>query len=319
EMPPHVSNDGTKPTRVFVWTSGRPSPVAGETALQIAWDGRLDNRDEVARLVGLTPAKAQGLSDSAIVLVAYNCWGDDLVHRLIGDWAFAIWDGVRGRLLCAKDPLGWRPLYYARHEGILWVATDPRTILRGGFPAKPNLDFAYRYLADAGRVAADTPYLGMSALVGGQRLTSESGTARIETYWSQPRTVERHYKNPIEYVEEFEDLVDTATRAMMRDGEEIGIYLSGGLDSSYIAAVAARYAANLPAISSYAPGTTADERTYQRAARAHGKLQGIELDIADCTALDQRYTTPDMFDTPEVPPQHSLHIATAQAAVDAGV
>ena len=305
--------------RAFLSAAGRPSPAMGEANLRIAWDGRIDNRDEVVTRLGLHAADARGLSDDEIVAKAYVRWGDGLVNELIGDWAFALWDAARRRLLCAKDPLGWRPLFYGRHEGVLRLATDFRTILAGGFPTEPNLDFAYRYLADAGRIASDTAYRGISALLGGQRLIAEAGEVRVETFWDRPRIVERTYRDSREYVEEFEHLVENATRAMMRDGEQTGIYLSGGLDSSYVAVVAAKFGHDLKAISSYAPGTTWDEREYQQIVRDHSGLSAVELDITDCTALDERYVTGTMFDTPEVPPQHSLHVATARATADAGV
>src|SRR5690606_32084057 len=166
----------------FLSAAGRLSPAIGEAGLRIAWDGRIDNRDEVVARLGLHATDARGLSDTEIVAKAYVRWGDGLVNELIGDWAFALWDAARRRLLCAKDPLGWRPLFYGRHEGVLRLATDFRTILGGGFPTEPNLDFAYRYLADAGRIASDTPYRGISALLGGQRPSADAAEVRVETY-----------------------------------------------------------------------------------------------------------------------------------------
>ena len=89
----------------------------------ITWDGRLDNRDQLARLLQRDPASAHTMTDADYVLAAYAQWGESCVHRLLGDWAFIIWDNHTRRLLCAKDPLGWRQLVFGEHAGLLLIGS----------------------------------------------------------------------------------------------------------------------------------------------------------------------------------------------------
>src|SRR5579859_2608535 len=92
----------------------QPLIGAGGRFVLIA-DVRLDNRGELAESLGIRQATT--LSDAAILLAAYEKWEEECLGRLVGDYAFAVWDAQKRRLLLARDPLGWRPLHYHRGKG----------------------------------------------------------------------------------------------------------------------------------------------------------------------------------------------------------
>src|SRR5436305_13436039 len=97
-------------------------------------DGRLDNRSELIAL--LAPEEGAAVSDLRLLLAAYLRWGEACTDHLLGDFAFAIWDDGRRRLLCAIDPLGIKPLHYARVDGLVCFASDAIQVL--WHPAVPD-------------------------------------------------------------------------------------------------------------------------------------------------------------------------------------
>ena len=100
-------------------------------------DVRLDNRDELTEGLGIPEAQSRTLSDAAILLAAFECWGESCLERLVGEYAFAAWDGARQRLVLARDPLGWRPLYYHRGKNFFAFASMPK-----GLHALPDVPYA---------------------------------------------------------------------------------------------------------------------------------------------------------------------------------
>jgi asparagine synthase (glutamine-hydrolysing) len=166
-----------------------------------------------------------------------------------------------------------------------------------------------------------TCYAGVQELEGGQMLTAGAeGTVRVRTYWSAPAPTPYRFRRPEEAVDAFVPVFREATRARLRSNRRVGVFLSGGLDSSYVAAVAVRAGAAPPAITAYAPGTRwLDERRHARLAARHLGLLHQELDISDCWALSSRYLPDHLFDEPAHPPQSPHMMRLAAAARDAGM
>ncbi len=285
----------------------------------IAWDGRIDNRDELARRLGVESAEAHDWTDADYVLGAYARWGSDCAPQLLGDWAIVIWDGLHRRLFCATDPSGSRQLYYREASGMLAVGSEPLQLFAGdGVPAIHH-EYALRFLAQAYLDPAETEYAGVRNLPGGTALTVECGRLATHTFWRYPRITPRRYRRPEEYVDEFADTLARATAARLRSNRPLGVFLSGGLDSSYVAAVAAQQGANLVAISSYAPGTAWDERGYQLQVVEHTGIAYRAVDISDCWALTQRYLPVETFDSIHHPGQSAMVVRLGRAAADEGV
>jgi asparagine synthase (glutamine-hydrolysing) len=287
----------------------------------IAWDGRLDNRDELADGLALNWEEARSLSDDELALLAYRRWGDGCVRKLLGDWAFAIWDPIRWRLFCAKDPLGWRPVYYFSSHELFALMPDPREFFSSGIAQKrTNHDYLLRFLADALQEPGDTCYGGIYELQGGQSLVVEKGIVNTRTYWRPNVHRNRQANEPWPYVEEFAALFEQAVRARLRGVKHVGVFLSGGLDSSYIAAIAARQGVAVTGITGYAPGTRwMDERDYARSVVRHLGIEQIQVDISDCWSLSDRWLPVETLDQPELAPHAAAHVKLAVAAREAGI
>ncbi|HEY4597505.1 MAG TPA: asparagine synthase-related protein, partial [Thermoanaerobaculia bacterium] len=215
------------------------APRIEPEGFRVLLDGRLDNRPEL--IARLSPAKGLEASDAEILLAAYLEWGDACVDRLLGDFAFAIWDAGRRRLLCAVDPLGIKPLHYAQVGSLICFASDAVQVLR--HPAVPDgyneVEIA-AYLAGGCEDPERSFFAAVHKLGPGRRLVVEKGGLRAERYWS-PAPEEIRYPRDEDYVDRFRELLQRAVTDRMRGaGSFVGIAMSGGLDSTSVAALAQR-------------------------------------------------------------------------------
>ena len=207
----------------------------------IVFNGEIYNYVELRRDLETRGIVFQTQSDTEVLLQAWAEDGADCLPRLNGMFAFAIWDAREKRLTLARDPLGIKPLFYANHRGELIFASELRSLLR--FPGfKPGLDPASinKYLAFGYIPAPSTAYAGVRKLEPGQMMIWSPAGRRTEYFWDLP--IE---DNPVgagtfdESAETTRDLLREAVRYQLRSDVEVGILLSGGIDSSAVAALAA--------------------------------------------------------------------------------
>ena len=208
----------------------------------VVFDGRIDNRRElIAELSG--GGVDASTDDAGLTLAAYRAWGNACPSRLIGDFAFGLWDDGARRLLCARDPLGVRPLYVLVREDVVGFATQLRQ-LRAICPRTPALDM--EYVAERMALGVDrpssgrTPYCGLSRLEPGHRLIAEGGRVRIERYWEWRGPGVRAHGKDEDYVDEFLDSLSEAVASRMSGSDRVWADLSGGLDSSSISSLGSR-------------------------------------------------------------------------------
>ena len=287
----------------------------------ITWDGRLDNRHELAGSLRLDSAQEAAMTDADYVLAAYQRWDAECVHKLLGDWAIVIWDSRERKLFCAKDPLGWRQLYYAERDGLLAVGSEPQQFFVAGFmPKEVNNEYVLRFLGDALQEPGETCYAGVMELDGGSSITVVNGRVKRATFWKYPKVTKRPYKQPQEYVEEFTELFDIAVTARLRTNRPVGVFLSGGIDSSYITAIAAQKYPELLTISAHAPGTESmDEREHAGLVAQHCSVRNIQVDISDCWSLSSRWLPDESFDQANQPAQAAFQVRLAAAANQSGM
>ena len=210
--------------------------------LWIVADARLDGRtDLLAALQSAGQVSPAAAGDAELILRAYAAWGEGCLNRLLGDFSFAIWDGRRKSLFCARDHMGVKPFYYALGEQWLvfsntldcvrmqpWASADLNELSVGEF-----------LLFGAIQDRAATIFSRIHRLPSAHTLTWHDGRLVVKRYWSPPLDPEVYYKRPEDYVEHFRQLLLVAVKDRLR-ADRAAISLSGGLDSTSVAAFARR-------------------------------------------------------------------------------
>jgi asparagine synthase (glutamine-hydrolysing) len=307
-----------------------PQPfVDAEARLAIVADVRLDNRAELLSLLGRDP---ETTGDAALILAAYQRWGQSCASRLEGDFAFAIHDERNGIVYCGRDPFGVKPFVYAWLPGKLFAfGSEVRALLASGeiprdVDEKRIADFLNVHFDDAER----TFHRALKRLPAGCTLTVRDGRMRIDRYWS-PDTVRplnlRGHDRDTQYAAGYREHFTRAVHERMRTEHpsEVGAMLSGGLDSTSIACVArdalrARGAGPLPVFPwRFSDILDADEREYQEAALAAGGLRTITLDSADLAVSPWTDLEALLPDGPLFAPNHYLNNIAGQHARREGV
>jgi asparagine synthase (glutamine-hydrolysing) len=241
-------------------------PLVGVGArFVLTFDGRIDNRDALEDEIERDAHPLRTRSDVEVVLRAYERWGERCASKLLGDFAFALWDAQRGALFCARDVVGARPFYYRVAGGMLTFASEMPPLL-GVMSSRPrpNEGMVGEYLACRITSMSETLYESLMRLPPAHTLVASRQGIRIDRYWEPPTEVAVRHKNRAEYAEHFLEVFREAVRCRLRSDTPIAIALSGGLDSSSIAAVAASICPASPptAVSLVFPGLACDESEF---------------------------------------------------------
>jgi asparagine synthase (glutamine-hydrolysing) len=183
-------------------------------------------------------------SDTETILHLYEEYGDDCVHHLRGMFAFAIWDSLKRRLFCARDRLGIKPFYYAVTQGRFAFASEMKALFEvpGLYPQMHHIALP-EFFALGYHSAGDSLFQGISKLLPGHRLSiclnHPDPRPRTEQYWDLDITPEVADANEVDYIGRFRELFTESVRMRLMSDVPVGVFLSGGLDSSSIAAVMA--------------------------------------------------------------------------------
>ncbi len=209
----------------------------------IAFNGEIFNYVELREDLEARGGKFRTGSDTEVLLQLYAHFGDGCLDRLNGDFAFAIWDERQRRMLIARDRMGVRPLFYTQRGGAFYFASEAKALLAvPGIEAELDpiaLDQIFTLWCP---IAPRTVFKGISELEPGAALILQDGRVRTKHYWqlTYPDLADlRPQEDHREREEELRSLLLDATRLRMRADVPVGSYLSGGLDSSLIAALAA--------------------------------------------------------------------------------
>jgi len=184
----------------------------------------------------------RGHSDTEVLLHAYEAWGLAGLERLEGIFAFALWDAGRRRLILMRDRLGIKPLFYAWQRGQLVFGSEIKAVLVAGGVDRDTDDQALvEYLWYGNAFEDRTIYRGVRALQPGCRLVIEDGHARLESWWRVETWLDRARPeaNRRDATGAVREAVDTAVARQLVSDVPVGLFLSGGVDSSSIAASAA--------------------------------------------------------------------------------
>jgi asparagine synthase (glutamine-hydrolysing) len=204
-------------------------------------DVRIDNRDELLPRLGLTQAEGRLMSDAAILLATIDKWGEEALQHAVGDFAFAHWDERKRRLLLARDFMGQRPLHFHAAPGFFAFASMPKGLhALPEIPTGPDQAQVTRFLALMPETGTSTYFDGIKRVPPGHFCIVTADGVTVRRYFNPERT-ELRLKNPAEYEEAVRESFDRAVAARLRGTEgRVAAHLSGGLDSSTVAATAAQ-------------------------------------------------------------------------------
>ena len=262
---------------------GQQPVVAGRDggAVTIVFDGRLDNRDELLAALASHGVRVDPPVDAAIVLGAYERWGVECPERLLGDFAFAVWDARARRLFCARDIVGVRPLCYRATAKRVRVASEPQAVLiEPDAPIRLNEGMVAEHLAGIVTSRQETVVDGLLRLPPAHTLVAGPAGVVVRRYWDLDPGRRIRYRHDGEYEEHLREVFRDAVRCRLRATGRVGVMLSGGLDSSSIAGMAARLRrdeAGIPRIDTFSlvfPGRACDERPFADAVNRMWRFEG---------------------------------------------
>jgi asparagine synthase (glutamine-hydrolysing) len=221
-------------------------PATLDGFVWITADARMDGRADLIRELRAggrdCPATATG---AQFILHAYALWGEQAVEHLIGDFSFAIWDSRQRKLFCARDQFGVKPFFYAQvGNSLVFSNTLDCVRLCPGVSDELDEQFIADFLLFELSPDLDrTAFQALRRLPPAHALVAAKGQVRVRRYWTLPVDPPTVYKNPRDHVERFLELFEQAVGDRLRT-RRVGVFMSGGLDSTSVAAMAKRISAS---------------------------------------------------------------------------
>lgn len=268
---------------------------------------RLDARTELADRLAAPPSAAR--SDGELCLQAYEAWGDGFVERLAGDFCFCLWDDDRGRLICARDQLGVRSLFYTQTAN-QWLVSDSLGWLAARLPGRQLDDvWVADFLASGASLDVErTIWRDIARLPPAHLMSVAEDAAERRRYWQLVVDSPIHHRRRQTYTEQFRALVERAIGDRLPTGQ-VGVSMSGGIDSTALAACAVAATGDPSRVVAecvYFQSLIADdEQIFAGLAARH---MGIDLHLA---ALDQAAYDPQWRERTIITDEPTTGIVTA--------
>lgn len=226
--------------------SGKQPIVSADGRYILTYNGEIYNYEEIRDRLMHIDVGFRGTSDSEVVVNALAVWGPSALEMFNGMFALALWDSRDKRLLLARDRYGIKPLYYSYQNSVFAFASEQKALLSmPGRRRELDVGALYEYLTFQNILTDKTLMEGVRLLEAGHYavLDERVGSRELERtkYWDFCFTSEGSDTREAEYSEELSRLLDLAVRRQMSGEEEVGYFLSGGIDSATIAKIASRY------------------------------------------------------------------------------
>ena len=213
-------------------------PMSATSGSVITYNGEIYNYREIRRQLE-SNWHFRSQSDTEVILAAYDKWPSDFVHHLRGMFSFAIWDHLRHELVAYRDRFGIKPLYYCVVDGLLYFASEAKSLLPFVQRIETDLDALADYLTFQFVLGERTLFNGIRQVEPGHRLVVRNGSVITERYWDVHYNVDFD-RSPDHFVSAARALVEESVALHLRSDVEVGAYVSGGIDSSLIATLAHR-------------------------------------------------------------------------------
>ncbi len=207
----------------------------------IVADARIDNREELAAKLGKLSAPFTQIPDSLLLLLSYEKWGEACLEHLIGAFAFAIWDSTSEALFLARDQRGEKTVFYHQSANAFAFASMPKGLFALPWISRQlNEEKLAEFLILNHSDHSTTFYEDIYRLAPGHCLTFKNQHLSIRKYWELDLRQRVVLKSDDEYIEQGRAILETCIRPTLRSAAPIGAMMSGGLDSSTVACIAAR-------------------------------------------------------------------------------
>lgn len=291
--------------------------------LCITSDARLDNRGELVAGLGV---QSDTVNDAELILRAYEQWGTECPKHLLGDFAFAIWDGRRRILFCARDHIGVKPFYYYASAQMFAFASEIKALFRlHVVPRRLNEVRVADYLVPLLEDKEITFFEGIFRLPPGHWAVVGDAGMHLERYWSLDSVADLRLSSDHEYADAYLRIFTEAVRCRLADSSRTGSFLSGGLDSSSITCVARTLTAEkgvtpFPTFSAIFPDILqCDERPFIQAVHEQGGYEPHFVRADQISPLESIEDVMQRQDEPFFGPNLFIHQALYRKASERGV
>lgn len=264
---------------------GRQPMLDGGSGRVISFNGEIYNYIELREELSKRGYAFQSNTDTEVILKAYDCWGESCVERFNGMWAFAIYDPRRNLVFCSRDRFGVKPFYYAELTEGFAFGSEIRQLLPLLPRVQANTSVLLGFLV--GRVAENVDHSffdGIRKLPGGHNLTFDvsAGTYSVRRYYNLEPKSDHAMLDLDGAVERFQELFDESIKLRLRSDVRVGTCLSGGMDSSSIATVAAsiyrqQSGQDFSAITAISEDPATDESAFARSIVENSGLDWIRI------------------------------------------
>lgn len=212
----------------------------GKKGLWLVFNGEIYNYRELRALLLKRGHRFKTQSDTEVILHLYEDEGEACLHRLRGMFAFALWDRKHKKLLLARDRIGIKPLYYLIHKGQLLFASELKALLAWeGWDRTIDDEALLAYLTFLYIPTPSTIFQAVRKLPAGHTLVFQEGKETVEPYWDL-RFPDQKVRKEREWVEECRMILQETVRCHLESDVPVGLFLSGGMDSSTLLALMAQ-------------------------------------------------------------------------------
>jgi asparagine synthase (glutamine-hydrolysing) len=225
---------GFKRLAIIDLKTGHQPMMNSSGSLVVVFNGEIFNYRELRGELERAGYRFETSSDTEVLLHGHSEWGPSLAGRLVGMFAYALYEPAAHRLVLARDPLGVKPMYYAFHEGRLVFASEPKAILAfHEFPRKPDKAAIEGFLTYLYVPGPATAFSGIQHLEPGCQLMWTPEGTNTSRYW-QVAPYREFIEHEGRVLAELKERIQEAVRRQLLSDVPIGVFLSGGLDSSII-------------------------------------------------------------------------------------
>ena len=284
--------------------TGRQPMTSGD--FTVVFNGEIYNYIELGEELKKKGYSFQTKSDTEVIIKAYEEYGLEAIGKLNGMFAFLLYDRRQNRLVAARDHFGIKPLYYTFNGGNLMFASEIKALLKHPLvAAMPDYDSIQEYLTFQYVLDYDTFYCGIHKLPPGHYLVTDLSKMRVKLvkYWEPDFTVDTHHTEEY-FIDTLRQLLRETINMQLRSDVPLGAYLSGGMDSSTVAILAAsKYPGKFKTFTgAFREGSQFDETCYAREAAKACKAEIYEIYPTEEEFIDVLPTLAYYMDEPAAGP-----------------